>query len=129
MSLKKLPLPHFQITTVSSYIESQSDPLAKNYTFGYRVEIKNLGSTQAQLVSRHWIITDAYGHIEEVRGAGVVGLQPKINAGQSFNYESLCPLPTSSGSMKGYYSFLSSTGEPFSVEIPEFYLIAPQAVN
>lgn len=129
MSLKKVPLPHFQISANSTYVESQSDPLNKSYMFTYHIEIKNLGSAQAQLVSRHWIITDAYGHMEEVRGAGVVGLQPKISAGQSFQYESFCSLPTSSGSMKGFYSFLSHTGEPYSVEIPEFYLIAPQAVN
>lgn len=129
MSLKKVPLPHFQILATSSYIESESSPAEKIYMFGYKIQIKNLGNSQAQLVSRHWIITDARGHQEEIRGAGVVGLQPKISAQQAFQYESLCPLPTSSGSMKGYYSFLSSTGEPFSVEIPEFYLIAPVAVN
>lgn len=129
MSLKKVQLPHFQISASSSYIESESDPSQKRYIFGYKIQIKNLGTSQAQLVSRHWIITDSYGHTEEIRGVGVVGLQPKINEGTSFQYESVCPLTTSSGSMKGFYSFLSHTGEPFSVEIPEFYLISPFAVN
>lgn len=83
----------------------------------------------AQLMSRHWIITDAFGHTEEVKGPGVVGLQPRIAAGQGFEYDSACPLRTNSGTMKGKYEFLSDDGETFEVEIPEFYLIAPSAVH
>lgn len=129
MSLKKIPLPHFEISTTTAYIESESDPSQKKFIFAYKIQIKNMGLQTAQLVSRHWIITDAYGHSEEIKGPGVVGLQPKINPKEAFQYESACPLSTSSGSMKGYYSFLSNHGEPFNVEIPEFYLIAPQAVH
>jgi ApaG protein len=81
------------------------------------------------LVSRHWIITDSLGRVDEVRGPGVVGLQPKIQAGQSFEYESGCPLATSSGSMKGTYQMQSDDGVTFSVETPEFYLVAPNALH
>jgi ApaG protein len=75
------------------------------------------------------VITDALGRTEEVRGPGVVGLQPRIMPGQTFEYESACPLPTSSGSMKGQYHMTGDDGENFSVEIPEFYLIAPHALH
>lgn len=129
MSLKKITLPHFNIVATTAYIATESDPSLRKYVFAYRIEIKNLGTQTAQLVSRHWIITDSYGNTEEVKGPGVVGLQPKINPDQVFQYESACPLATSTGTMKGFYSFLSHTGEPFNVEIPEFYLIAPQAIH
>ncbi len=129
MSLKRLPLPHFQIGASSVYIESESDPYSKRFMFAYKIEIKNLGMEFAQLVSRHWIITDAFGHTEEVKGPGVVGLQPKITPNQTFQYESACPLNTSTGAMRGFFSFLSHTGEPFNVEIPEFYLVSPYSVH
>lgn len=129
MSLKKMTLPHFQISASSIYLNSESDPNSKKYMFAYKIEIKNLGTEAAQLVSRHWIITDSFGHTEEIKGPGVVGLQPKINPHQTFQYESACPLTTSAGTMRGYYSFLSHTGEPFNVEIPEFYLISPYSVH
>lgn len=129
MSLKKCTLPHFQIAASSIYLESESDPQIKKYMFAYKIEIKNLGQEDAQLVSRHWIITDAFGHTEEVKGPGVVGLQPKIKPNQVFQYESACPLTTSTGTMRGFYSFLSHTGEPFNVEIPEFHLVSPHSVH
>lgn len=129
MSLKKIPLPHFQISTSSVYLENESDPQMKKFMFAYKVEIKNLGLEDAQLVSRHWIITNAFGHTEEVKGPGVVGLQPKITPHQIFKYESACPLNTSTGTMRGYFSFLSHAGEPFNVEIPEFYLVSPHSVH
>ncbi len=129
MSLKKITLPHFEIGATSVFIPSESDPQMKKFIFAYKIKIKNLGAEEAQLVSRHWIITDAYGHQESVEGPGVVGLQPKITAQQIFEYESACPLPTSTGSMRGSFSFLSRTGEPFNVEIPEFYLVSPQSVH
>lgn len=129
MSLKKMHNSEFKIITTSVYVESESDPSQHRYFFAYKINIKNVGSTTAQLMSRHWIITDALGHTEEVRGPGVVGLQPKITAGQSFEYDSACPLRTSSGTMKGFYQFVNVDGETFDIEIPEFYLIAPSAVN
>ncbi|MEK6628314.1 MAG: Co2+/Mg2+ efflux protein ApaG [Bdellovibrionota bacterium] len=118
-----------KITSACVYVESESDPSVQNYFFAYKIIIKNLGSEMAQLMSRHWIITDALGHVEEVRGPGVVGLQPKITAGQSFEYDSACPLRTSSGTMKGTFQFTDENGESFDVEIPEFHLIAPLAMH
>jgi ApaG protein len=129
MSLKKTQNAEFKIDTTTVYVESESAPDQHRYFFAYKMTIKNTGSTTAQLMSRHWIITDALGHIEEVRGPGVVGLQPKITSGQTFEYDSACPLRTSSGSMKGFYEFLGEDGETFTVEIPEFFLIAPTAVH
>lgn len=129
MSLKKTQNVEFQISSTSVFVDSESDPEQHRYFFAYKITIKNIGSSSAQLMSRHWVITDALGHIEEVRGPGVVGLQPKITAGQSFEYDSACPLKTSSGSMRGTYQFVDESGETFDVEIPEFYLIAPTAVH
>lgn len=129
MSLKKTQNAEFKIDTTTVYVESESAPDQHRYFFAYKMTIKNTGNTTAQLMSRHWIITDALGHIEEVRGPGVVGLQPKITSGQTFEYDSACPLRTSSGSMKGFYEFLGEDGETFTVEIPEFFLIAPTAVH
>jgi ApaG protein len=129
MSLKKTIQTDFKITTTTVYVESESAPEQNRYFFAYKITIKNNGAASAQLMSRHWIITDALGHVEEVKGPGVVGLQPKIHAGQSFEYDSACPLKTSSGSMRGFYQFIDESGETFEVEIPEFYLIAPTAVH
>lgn len=129
MSLKKTIQTDFKITTTTVYVESESAPDQNRYFFAYKITIKNAGSSTAQLMSRHWIITDSLGHVEEVKGPGVVGLQPKIHSGQSFEYDSACPLKTSSGSMRGFYQFLDESGETFEVEIPEFYLIAPTAVH
>lgn len=83
----------------------------------------------AQLMSRHWVITDGLGKVEEVRGAGVVGVQPKLSVGQSFEYESACPLSTPSGSMTGTYQMVTESGEAFDLQIPEFYLVAPSALH
>ncbi|MFZ4405536.1 MAG: Co2+/Mg2+ efflux protein ApaG, partial [Pseudobdellovibrionaceae bacterium] len=94
-----------------------------------KVSIRNLGLTGAQLMSRHWIIKDGYGQQEEVRGPGVVGLQPRISPGQIFEYESSCPLNGFSGSMKGQYHMVTDSGDTFSVDIPEFYLVAPHALH
>lgn len=129
MSLKKAQQTEFKVTTTTVYVESESAPDQHRYFFAYKITIKNQGTATAQLMSRHWIITDALGHTEEVRGAGVVGLQPKITGGQIFEYDSACPLRTSSGTMRGTYEFVDENGENFEVNIPEFYLIAPSAVN
>ncbi len=129
MSLKKIQTPVFEITATSVYVPTESAPDQNKYFFAYKISVKNKGNQDAQLMSRHWIITDALGHTEEIRGPGIVGLQPRITVGQAFEYDSACPLRTASGSMKGYYHFISDDGEPFEVEIPEFYLISPQAMH
>lgn len=129
MSMQKAVNTQFSIFTKISYVPFESKPEQGYHFFTYHITIKNEGSDTAQLMSRHWIITDATGHVEEVRGPGVVGLQPKINPGQSFEYESACPIHTTSGTMKGHYQMSTDSGENFIIEIPEFYLIAPQALH
>lgn len=129
MSTQESLQSHFEVSVLAKYVPGESKPEQGYHFFSYKVSIKNSGSQPAQLLSRHWIITDALGRVEEVRGPGVVGQQPKITPGQSFEYESGCPLSTASGSMKGSYQMVSDDGENFSVEIPEFYLIAPSALH
>lgn len=129
VSVQKMLSQNFEVQVHVSYAASESRPESDYHFFLYRVEITNKGNDQAQLMSRHWIITDAFGQTEEVRGAGVVGLQPKISPGQKFEYESGCPLTTTFGTMRGTYQMVGSDGEPFEIEIPEFYLIAPTALH
>lgn len=127
--MQKTSHPEFHITAKVVYIPSESKPEQDYHFFAYKISIKNIGSSPAQLMSRHWIITDSRGNQEEVRGPGVVGIQPKIQPGQIFEYDSACPLKASTGSMKGQYFFVGENGESFSVEIPEFYLIAPHSLH
>lgn len=115
----------FEIKVNTSYVDSESNPESDYYFFAYHIQIKNIGKHPAQLLSRHWIISDGNGRVEEVKGPGVVGLQPKITPNQVFEYESSCPLTTPSGSMRGFYQFITEDGENFSVAIPEFFLVAP----
>ncbi len=129
MPTQKSLTPHIQVDVTATYVPAESRPEDNYHFFAYKISIKNTGNHTAQLMSRHWTIVDGLGRIEEVRGPGVVGLQPKIHPGQTFEYESACPLNTSSGSMKGSYQMVSDTGDTFSVDIPEFYLIAPQALH
>lgn len=122
-------IPEILVSSSVNYIESESKPEDGYYFFAYTISIQNSGNSTAQLLSRHWLITDAFGNTEEVRGNGVVGLQPKIQPGQSFKYDSACPLPTKTGTMKGTYMFVTDAGATFEVQIPEFYLIAPLALH
>ena len=119
----------FQVDVKVTYIAEESRPETNFHFFGYKITITNRGSKEAQLMSRHWIITDGFGQVEEVRGAGVMGEQPKIQPGKSFEYESACPLNTSSGTMRGTYQLISDSGDQFDIEVPEFYLIAPTALH
>lgn len=121
--------PSFQISAKVVYIESESRPQQNYYFFAYKIQIKNTGSIPAQLLNRHWIITDAWGRTEEVKGSGVIGMQPKIQPGQSFEYDSACPLTTSCGSMKGFYQMLADNGNQYTIEIPEFYLVCPESLH
>jgi ApaG protein len=119
----------FEVRSKITYVDEESRPDSGIYFFAYHITITNKGKSPAQLMSRHWIITDSFGNIEEVRGAGVVGQQPQIQPGQSFEYDSACPLPTSSGTMRGHYQLLAEDGSSLEIEIPEFYLIAPSALH
>lgn len=129
MAMQKTTVPEFKISTKVVYIPSESKPEEGYHFFAYKISITNTGDSPAQLISRHWTITDAAGKKEEVRGPGVVGMQPKIQPGQTFEYDSACPLSTNTGSMLGKYYFVAESGESFTVEVPEFYLIAPQALH
>ena len=108
-----------------SYLAGQSDPTGGRWVWAYQVEIVNLSAVPVTLKSRRWVITDALGHVEEVRGAGVVGEQPTIQPGDSYSYASGCPLGTASGSMVGGYHMTDADGRAFEVAIPAFSLDVP----
>jgi len=129
MPTQKSLIPRLTVDVKCTYVAAESKPEEGYFFFAYKITIKNSGQSTAQLINRHWVITDALGRVEEVRGPGVVGQQPHIQAGQSFDYESACPLGTSSGSMKGSYEMVDENGENFDLKIPEFFLIAPQALH
>jgi len=106
------------------YLPEESDPEAAQFIFAYHVEIENVGETNVQLVSRHWIITDGNGGTREVKGPGVVGEQPKLAPGEAHRYSSYCPLPTPTGNMRGTFQFVNHLGAEFNARIPLFFLRA-----
>ena len=119
-----------RVTVKPFYLEDQSAPVEDHFVWAYHVRIDNTGADTVQLLTRHWRITDSLGRIQEVRGAGVVGEQPVLSPGQSFEYTSGTPLPTPSGIMAGSYGMESVSGERFEVVIPAFSLDSPhQAVQ
>ncbi len=111
------------------YIEGRSDPDSGQFFFAYRICITNRGNTPARLVSRHWVITDGLGRVEEVRGAGVVGEQPRLKPGESFEYTSACPLQTQYGVMRGTYTMRRDDGTTFEAAIAPFQLVVPALAN
>lgn len=115
------------ITAKARYVPEQSPP--GQYGFVYGIEIENRGDETAQLLRRHWIITDAMGNVREVEGEGVVGMQPVLKPGQSFAYQSGSLLPTPVGTMRGTYQMITEKGAIFEAEIPEFMLSANQALH
>ena len=118
-----------RIRVISSYLPERSEPERSQWFFMYDVEIANLGTETAQLVSRHWIITDANGEVQEVKGPGVVGKQPTLKPGQSFRYTSGCPLTTCFGTMQGTYQMVTDAGDRFDAEIAAFALGEPHSIN
>jgi ApaG protein len=118
-----------RVEVESKYAPDQSQPFEDHWFFLYTVRITNEGDDTVQLLSRHWIITDSSGHIEEVRGPGVVGEQPVLAPGESFQYTSGCPLRTSAGVMKGTYQMVTEGGDHFDVEIAPFALREPYTVH
>ena len=114
-----------RISVEPFYIEDQSSPPDNQFVFGYRIQIDNRGTETVQLLRRHWQITDALGRTLEVKGAGVVGEQPLIAPGESFEYTSGTPLITPSGVMVGHYKMVTESGETFDAAIPAFSLDAP----
>jgi ApaG protein len=111
-----------RVEVESTYHPDRSAPAQQRWFFSYAIRITNLGDQTVQLISRHWIITDGTGHVEEVMGEGVVGQQPVLKPGESFLYTSFCPLPTARGSMRGTYQMVLSNGEQIDVEIAPFAL-------
>lgn len=111
------------------FVEGQSDPAADRFVFAYTITIRNEGSVSAQLMSRHWIITDANGNVREVRGAGVVGEQPNIQPGEGFQYSSGAVLETPVGTMHGSYQMVTADGVAFDAAIKPFSLAIPGCVH
>lgn len=111
------------------FLPEQSDPQRGRFFWAYSVRIENVGNATVQLISRHWVITDGLNHVEEVRGPGVVGEQPVLKPGESFEYTSGCPLPTASGGMEGSYQMLTTDGETFDAAVPAFSLHLPTATR
>lgn len=118
-----------RINVRSAYVPERSQPEDGQWFFVYEVRISNEGSETAQLVSRHWIITDANGQVEEVKGPGVVGEQPTLQPGESFEYTSACPLKTRFGTMHGTYQMVTRAGVRFDATIAPFSLGEPHAIN
>jgi len=118
-----------RVEVLSRYSAENSRPLEDNWIFQYTVRITNQGSETVQIISRHWIITDGAQNTEEVQGPGVVGEQPVLAPGESFQYSSWCPLKTPTGKMHGTYQMVRANGNQFDIEIAPFALKAKYAVN
>ncbi len=122
--------PHRIAVDVSThYVEDQSDPRENRYVFSYTITIRNEGKEPARLLTRHWVITDAEGRVQEVRGDGVVGEQPHLTPGQGFRYSSGAVLETPVGVMQGSYQMITDTGERFDAPIAPFSLAKPGIVH
>jgi ApaG protein len=118
-----------RVSVVCAYSPDRSRPREQHWFFLYTITIRNEGAETVQLLSRHWIITDATGKVDEVRGPGVVGEQPVLSPGEAFTYTSGCPLPTPFGIMQGTYQMTTRRGEPFDVAIAPFTLSEPYTVH
>ena len=126
MSEKKYEL---RIQVATQYVDDQSEPDIDRYVFAYTITIKNLSNIPAQLLSRHWLITDANGKVQEVSGDGVVGEQPKLDPGETFRYSSGAILETPVGAMQGSYKMQADDGLDFDAPIPPFTLAVPGVLH
>ncbi|MHB8257257.1 MAG: Co2+/Mg2+ efflux protein ApaG [Acidiferrobacterales bacterium] len=117
------------VSVKSAYVDNQSAPESNRYVFAYTVRITNRGSVAARLLTRHWVITDANNKVQEVRGPGVVGEQPYLAPGKSFEYSSGAVLETPFGSMRGSYQMIADDGVEFDAEIPAFVLTIPRTLH
>jgi ApaG protein len=123
-------LPHdIRIDIETTYVESESLPDEDRYVFAYTITIRNEGIVPAKLLSRHWVITDANGKVQEVRGEGVVGEQPHLKPGEGFQYTSGTMLETPMGTMTGSYQMVADDGSTFDAQIPEFLLTTPRTLH
>ena len=117
------------VAVKSAYLADQSDPSRSQYVFAYTVTITNRGDVAAQLIGRHWVITDADHQVQEVKGLGVVGQQPLLQPGESFEYTSGTSLATAVGTMRGTYQMVAENGEAFDADIPLFTLSVPRVLH
>ncbi len=117
------------VSAATQYLPEQSDEGAGRYVFAYTITIRNVGNISAQLISRHWIITDAQGLVQEVRGLGVVGAQPVLAPGKSHEYTSGTAIATPVGTMRGSYQMVAEDGTRFEAPIPEFTLSVPRVLH
>ena len=127
--MSETPVYGIEVAAATQYLAAQSDEAANRYVFAYTITLRNTGSVAAQLISRHWIITDAQGLVQEVRGLGVVGEQPRLEPGQSFEYTSGAAIATAVGTMKGAYQMVAADGTRFEAPIPEFTLSVPRVLH
>ena len=118
-----------RISARTTYLSEQSDETSGRYVFAYTITITNAGSIPAQLISRHWVITDANAHVQEVRGLGVVGEQPQLKPEESFEYTGGTALATGVGTMRGSYQMVAEDGYKFDAPIPEFTLSVPRVLH
>lgn len=118
-----------RIRVSPSYVSEQSDPEEERYLFAYHIRIDNEGDEAVRLISRHWLITDGDGNNSDVQGLGVVGEQPHLGPGESYEYSSACPLPTPVGTMQGSFHMVLDSGEEFDAEIQPFTLAVPKSLH
>jgi len=124
-----MPKPEFSVSVAVRHLPEQSDPQSGQHAFAYTVTIRNSGDVTAQLIARHWIITDANGHTEEVRGLAVVGHQPLLKPGETFEYTSWTRLATAHGTMRGSFFCMTDDAQPFDAPIGEFGLTLASALH
>ncbi|HLQ26739.1 MAG TPA: Co2+/Mg2+ efflux protein ApaG [Acidiferrobacterales bacterium] len=127
--MRETPKHFIEIDVKTTYVSAQSAPGANRYVFAYTITITNAGTTAAKLMARHWIITDANNKVQEVRGEGVVGEQPYLVPGMSFQYTSGTMIETPVGSMRGSYQMVAEDGTEFDAEIPPFMLSMPRTLH
>ena len=125
----ELARPEFTSTAVVKYLAEQSDPQKGLHAFSYTITIRNSGDVSAQLIARHWVITDANGQVEEVRGLAVVGKQPLLRPGESFEYTSWTRLATPQGTMRGTFFCMTEDARPFDAPVPEFGLALASSLH
>ena len=124
-----MPSLEFRCNVKVAYLDEQSQPASSVFAFAYTVTIVNSGDVPAQLIARHWVITDALGHSEEVRGLAVVGHQPLLKPGERFEYTSWTRIATPQGTMRGTYYCMTEEAQPFDAVVPEFMLARPEQLH
>ena len=117
------------VTAAPQYVPDQSDPDSERYVFAYTITLENTGTVAAQLISRHWLITDGNSNVQEVRGLGVIGEQPLLRPGEKYEYTSGCQFDTPVGIMRGTYQMMAEDGTAFEAEIPAFTLSIPRILH